>query len=230
MPDCKHVALRSYTAYSVETDRFGFIGNASTYDVYDSFLPQYAVAFQKGKAAGVMCSYTSLRITAADAPATQPPPPAYPSCASEFLLNNMVREQWGREEALIVTDCEATASMYQHNHLAPDVADASAKSINAGVDLNTGYPFFQHGGLNSSLAAGTVDLATIDRALNRSLLWKFHLGLFDDPKTQRYLLRSSRTRTLSRSQAVHFAPERCPAQVFRYLLVLGAGCASGTRS
>lgn len=45
----------------------------------------------------------------------------------------MVREQWGQDDALIVTDCEATASMYQHNHLAADVADASAKSINAGV-------------------------------------------------------------------------------------------------
>jgi beta-glucosidase-like glycosyl hydrolase len=54
------------------------------------------------------------------------------------------------------------------------------------VDLNTGYPFFQHAGLNSSLAAGTVTLATVDRALNRSLLWKFRLGLFDDPRTQRY--------------------------------------------
>jgi beta-glucosidase-like glycosyl hydrolase len=137
-------ASRSYTAYSVETDRFGFIGNASTYDVYDSFLPQYAIAFRVGKAAGVMCSYMSLRISAADAPATQPPPAAHPSCASEFLLNHMVREQWGQEEALIVTDCEATASMYQHNHLAKDVADASAKSINAGVDLNTGYPFVRN--------------------------------------------------------------------------------------
>ena len=37
-------------AYSVETNRFGFIGNASTYDVYDSFLPQYAAAFEQGHA------------------------------------------------------------------------------------------------------------------------------------------------------------------------------------
>jgi beta-glucosidase-like glycosyl hydrolase len=56
---------------SVETNRFGFIGNASTYDVYDSFLPQYAAAFKQGHAAGVMCSYTSLRIADADAPAAQ---------------------------------------------------------------------------------------------------------------------------------------------------------------
>lgn len=166
---CNH----SYTAYSVETNRFGFIGNVSTYDVYDSYLPQYAVAFQKGRAAGAMCSYMSMRVEDADAPATQPAPPAHPNCASEFLLNNMVRKKWGMTDALIVTDwliaaaiprdppdcvdrmcifrfsrlnqqsrsfSEATASMYQHNHLAVDAADAAAKSINAGVDLNTGYP------------------------------------------------------------------------------------------
>jgi len=57
-----HATLKHYTAYSVETNRFGFIGNVSTYDVYDSFLPQYALAFQKGRAAGVMCSYMSMRI------------------------------------------------------------------------------------------------------------------------------------------------------------------------
>jgi beta-glucosidase-like glycosyl hydrolase len=50
-----HATLKHYTAYSVETDRLGFIGNVSTHDVYDSFLPQYAAAFTRGQAAGVMC-------------------------------------------------------------------------------------------------------------------------------------------------------------------------------
>ena len=63
---------------------------------------------------------------------------------------------------------------------------SQANSINSGVDLNTGYPFFQHGCLNSSLSAGTVNLTTIDAALNRSLLWRFRLGLFDAPAAQQY--------------------------------------------
>ena len=125
-----HTTLKHYTAYSVEANRFGFIGNASTYDVYDSFLPQYAAAFQLGHSAGVMCSYMSLRIADADAPTTQPPPPAHPSCASDFLLNQLVRKEWGQEDALIVTDCEATSSMYQHNHLAADCSDAAVSGSN----------------------------------------------------------------------------------------------------
>jgi beta-D-xylosidase 4 len=120
-----HATLKHYTAYSVETNRFGFIGNVSTYDVYDSFLPQYAAAFERGHAAGVMCSYMSLRIADANAPAARPSPPAHPSCASNFLLNQMVREEWGQQDALVVTDCEATSSMYQHNHLADNCSDAA---------------------------------------------------------------------------------------------------------
>ena len=40
--------------------------------------------------------------------------------------------------------------MYKANHYAKNDADASAKAINAGVDLNTGYPFFQNNGVACS--------------------------------------------------------------------------------
>jgi beta-glucosidase-like glycosyl hydrolase len=39
-----HATLKHYTAYSVESNRFGFIGNTTLYDVFDSFLPQYQVS------------------------------------------------------------------------------------------------------------------------------------------------------------------------------------------
>ena len=35
-----HATLKHFTAYSVESDRFGFIGNTTLYDMFDSFLPQ----------------------------------------------------------------------------------------------------------------------------------------------------------------------------------------------
>lgn len=43
-----HATLKHYTAYSVETDRFGFDGNVSQYDLFDSYLPQYQAGFQRG--------------------------------------------------------------------------------------------------------------------------------------------------------------------------------------
>jgi beta-D-xylosidase 4 len=131
-----HATLKHYTAYSVESNRFGYIGNTTLYDVFDSFLPQYQAGFVEGKAAGVMCSYMSLKI--GDGAAA-------PSCGSDFLLNHMVRSVWGAEDALIVSDCEAVESEYEHNHLAKDCPTAAAMSMNAGCDLNTGHPYFQSG-------------------------------------------------------------------------------------
>eukprot|EP00039_Didymoeca_costata_P008454 m.112515 g.112515 ORF g.112515 m.112515 type:complete len:776 (+) comp14090_c0_seq3:191-2518(+) len=167
-----HATLKHYTAYSVETNRFGFSGNVSTYDLFDSFLPQYEAGFTRGQAGGAMCSYMSMN--------------GIPSCANEFILNHMVRNEWGMKNALIVTDCLACASMYLHNHYAKDVATAAAAAINSGVDLNTGTPFYQDGGLAQAIGNHTVTWNTVDTALSRSLLWRFRLGLFDDPSNQSY--------------------------------------------
>ena len=61
-----------------------------------------------------------------------------PSCANDFLLNHMVRSVWGAEDALIVSDCLAVQSQFQHNHYVATCPEAAAASINAGCDLNTG--------------------------------------------------------------------------------------------
>lgn len=49
--------LKHYTAYSVETNRFNFVANVSMFDLWDSNLRQYEIAFVKGNASGAMCSY-----------------------------------------------------------------------------------------------------------------------------------------------------------------------------
>eukprot|EP00038_Savillea_parva_P031675 m.89355 g.89355 ORF g.89355 m.89355 type:complete len:785 (-) comp9801_c0_seq1:94-2448(-) len=170
-----HATLKHYTAYSVETNRFGITLNTTLHDLFESFLPQYRAGFVEGKAGGAMCSYASLAVGANK---------STPSCANEFILNHMVRDVWGATDALIVSDCGAVSSEYTANHYVPTCDDAAAASINAGCDLNTGRPYFMDGCLNHSLAAGTVSHATLDTALKRSLIWKFRLGLFDDTKDQ----------------------------------------------
>ena len=47
---------KHYTAYSVETNRAGIDEQISEFDLQDTYLPQYGIAFTEGKAAGVMCS------------------------------------------------------------------------------------------------------------------------------------------------------------------------------
>ena len=46
--------------FSQETNRDGIDETISEFDLHDTYLPQYAIAFQEGKAAGVMCSYNEV--------------------------------------------------------------------------------------------------------------------------------------------------------------------------
>ena len=71
------------------------------------------------------------------------------------------------------------------------LVEATAASINSGADLETGPVWtgddtkdakgkvMPKGGLAEAVAAGTVTMATIDRALGRALSAKMKLGIFD---------------------------------------------------
>ena len=48
--------LKHYSAYSLETGRFGSKANISTYDLWDTYLPQFEAGFIEGRASGSMCS------------------------------------------------------------------------------------------------------------------------------------------------------------------------------
>ena len=57
---------------------------------------QYEEAF-KSNASGVMCSYASINGT--------------PSCSNDYILNQIMRRQWGAENAFVSTDCGAVLNM-----------------------------------------------------------------------------------------------------------------------
>lgn len=189
-----HASLKHYTAYSVETNRAGIDESISQFDLHDTYLPQYQIAFQIGKASGVMCSYNEIN--------------GVPMCANQELLNGQIRQNWSRPDTLVVTDCGAVTNMVPHgdrhgaatsNNKYKTLVEATAASINSGADLETGPVWtgddvldakgklMPKGGLVEAVAAGTVSLSTIDRALSRALTAKMRLGIFDPDSGSRYL-------------------------------------------
>ena len=44
----------------METGRAGIDETISAFDLHDTYLPQYGIAFQEGRAGGVMCSYNEV--------------------------------------------------------------------------------------------------------------------------------------------------------------------------
>ena len=53
--------LKHFTAYSQETGRGSDSENISAFDLFDSYLPQYKIAFDGG-ATGAMCSCESRAV------------------------------------------------------------------------------------------------------------------------------------------------------------------------
>lgn len=170
--------LKHYACYSVENGREYRSFAVSTFDFWDSYLPQYQMAFVEGNALQVMCSYASEN--------------GVPSCASDFLLNQVVRKKWNRTDVVVSTDCGAISNMQYHNKYAKDATDAAAKSINGGSDIDLGDMYFPassiggNGALQDALSKKQTSLAQINASLRRVLKRRFITGQFDPIEDQPY--------------------------------------------
>lgn len=166
--------VKHYTAYNVETSRFTFTANTSQFDFFDSYLPQYKMAFKEGAASGAMCSYFG--------------PNGISVCGNSWLLNGVLRSPapgWGRRDAVIESDCSAVANMVK-NHYANNGTDASAKALNAGMDLYGGWDddLWGQGKLQEAIDAGLTTSAKVDDAVRRTTTHKMLVGLFDPPLSE----------------------------------------------
>jgi hypothetical protein len=91
-------------------------------------------------------------------------------------LQELLRDQLGFG-GFIVSDLGAiTFAATTHNYTAT-VADAVALAVAAGTDLCLGGEYQQY--LPDLVASGAVNMSDVERGLNRSLLTRFQLGMFD---------------------------------------------------
>ena len=104
-----------------------------------------------------------------------------PATMNKWLMDDVLRKSWGFE-GFIVSD--ATAIKEEIAHGIGDLQEVSARSLQAGLDMDMNSDGFV-GTLMQSLKEGRVKEAEIDRACRRILEAKYKLGLFDDP--YRYL-------------------------------------------
>ena len=130
--------------------------------MYEFYLPPYRAAVQAG-AGSVMTSFNEIN--------------GIPSTANQWLLTELLRNQWDFT-GFVVTDCTAILELQAHG--LGTLSEVSARSINAGVDMDMiGEGFLAT--LNQSVQQGKVTNQTIDQACRRVLEAKYKLGLLDDP-------------------------------------------------
>ena len=100
-----------------------------------------------------------------------------PATMNKWLMDDVLRKMWGFD-GFIVSD--ATAVVEEVAHGIGDLQEVSARSLQAGLDMDMNSDGFV-GTLKQSLKEGRIKEADIDRACRRILEAKYKLGLFEDP-------------------------------------------------
>jgi beta-glucosidase len=146
--------------------------NVSERLLREVFLHPFREAIRKGKAVSVMASYNEID--------------GVPSHANRWLLRDVLRREWGFK-GFVVSDYYAIRELAERpelfgNHLAEDGRRAAALAAKAGVNIELPEPdCYLH--LVELVKKGVLKESLLDELVAPMLLWKFKLGLFDDPYT-----------------------------------------------
>jgi beta-glucosidase len=153
----KHFAIHS----GPEPERHHFDAHPSLRDLYETYLPAFEACVREGGAYSVMGAYNSDY--------------GVPCTASKLLLTDILRDKWGFK-GYVVSDCGAIWDIFNGHKYAPDAASASALAVKAGCDLTCGQEYLS---LKQAVDRGLITEADIDKSVQRLMLARFKLGMFD---------------------------------------------------
>jgi beta-xylosidase len=145
-------------------------GNFSMRVLRETFLQPFKDCLQKAGCISVMASYNEID--------------GVPSHASEWLLRDVLRKEWGFK-GFVVSDYYAIWELsYRpdtHGHsVAKDKAEACALAVRAGVNIEFPEPdCYLH--LVELVRKGELKESLLDDLVAPMLFWKFKMGLFEDP-------------------------------------------------
>ena len=180
----KHFAVHS----GPEKIRHEFNAVASPKDLHETYLPAFK-ALVSANVEAVMCAYNRTN--------------GEPCCANNYLLNDILRKEWGFK-GHIVTDCWAVADFYNGHNVVKTQAEAAAMAVKHGVNLNCGN---EYGALLEAVEKKLITEKEIDEALAILLRTRFKLGLFDPKENNPYnniptdVINSPKHRALAREVA-----------------------------
>jgi len=153
----KHYAVHS----GPEKLRHTFNAQVSPRDLYATYLPAFKKLVMQAKVEAVMGAYNRTN--------------GEPCCASPFLLEKTLRQDWGFE-GHVTSDCAALTDIHQGHKITKDAVESAALAIKAGCDISCMCTYDQ---LGESIERGLISEGDIDHSLARTLATRFKLGIFD---------------------------------------------------
>ncbi|WP_278010360.1 glycoside hydrolase family 3 N-terminal domain-containing protein [Flavobacterium gyeonganense] len=142
----------------------------------EDHLPSFEKAFRKGGALGTMCAYSELD--------------GIPCAANHWLLTDVLRKEWGFK-GLVVSDLGAIKYIQTTHKVADSPKESIREAVSAGVDMQF-YDFSNEFWQNTIIELVNEKKLTqenIDRAAGAVLRLKFLLGLFENPFTDKNLIK-----------------------------------------
>jgi beta-glucosidase len=140
-------------------------GNYSERTIREYFLKPFEAAVKDAGIQSVMASYNEID--------------GIPSHANPFLLDTILRQEWGFD-GVVVSDYFGIRQLHSKHSVVATHEEAAKLALESGVDIELPYMEANHLLVNQA-KEGKVSEAAIDRAVARNLRAKFITGLFDDP-------------------------------------------------
>ncbi|MDD4969516.1 MAG: glycoside hydrolase family 3 C-terminal domain-containing protein [Paludibacter sp.] len=156
----KHFAVHSGPEWS---RHYFDADNIAPRDLWETYLPAFKAAVQKGNVKEVMCAYNSFE--------------GQPCCGSNRLLTQILRDQWGYN-GIVVSDCGAINDFYKPNthNTEPDSSHASSTAVMSGTDLECGSSYKS---IVGAVGQGLISDEIINKSVKRLLIARFELGEMD---------------------------------------------------
>ncbi len=136
----------------------------SDYSLQNYYLPAFRAAVEAGVGT-VMSSFNDIN--------------AVPVPGSRKILTKILRGQLGFE-GFVISDWDAIVQLYTFCGYAEDRADAAAKSLNAGIDMDMVCNSYIDN-LEQLINDGVVTMDELDTAVLRILETKLRFGVFESP-------------------------------------------------
>ncbi|MEQ9301245.1 MAG: glycoside hydrolase family 3 C-terminal domain-containing protein [Cyclobacteriaceae bacterium] len=161
---------KHFVANNQEENRFAYNATVSEKALREYYFPAYKACITEGNAQSVMSAYNALNDV--------------PSTANSWLLNTVLREEWGFP-GYVVSDCGAVTYLKKSHEYVENEPQAAKAAIEAGLDLECGDNIYTNH-LLPAYEQGLVSKAAIDQAAGRVLRARFQLGIFDPVENNPY--------------------------------------------